>query len=71
MIQCGQHDCGWMAIAPSERSAWKQYESHLLREHVETVEIEAEIPDGYVQIRTNDGEWKTMTAEDAKKFYDE
>ncbi|KZN26361.1 hypothetical protein A4G99_21400 [Haladaptatus sp. R4] len=68
MIRCSQADCGWVAIAPSERAALNQYEAHLLETHVETVE--AEIPDGYVQVRTEDGEWKTMRAEDAREFHD-
>ncbi|GKZ13425.1 hypothetical protein [Haladaptatus sp. T7] len=68
MIRCSQDECGWIAIAPSERAAWKQYESHLLETHVETVETE--IPDGHVQVRTDDGEWETMTREQAREFHD-
>jgi hypothetical protein len=68
MIRCSQSGCGWTAIAPSERAAWKQYESHILREHVEAVETD--VPDGCVQVRTDDGEWKTMTREEAREFYD-
>ena len=69
MIRCSQNGCGWVAIAPSERAAWKQYESHLLGAHVETVETE--IPDGHVQVRTENGEWKTMTREQAREFHEE
>lgn len=69
MIHCSQQGCGWVAIAPTEQSAWKQYEEHVLREHVERVEID--LPDGYVQVRTDDGEWETMTTEEARRFYDE
>ncbi|WP_435153558.1 hypothetical protein [Haladaptatus sp. DFWS20] len=69
MIRCSQRGCSWVAVAPSERVAWKQYESHVLCEHVETVEID--IPEGYVQVRTDDGEWETMTAEEARQFYDD
>ncbi|WP_266076935.1 hypothetical protein [Haladaptatus caseinilyticus] len=71
MIRCSQRECGWVAVAPSEQAAWRQYESHLLREHVETVEMEMDIPDGYVQVRTDDDEWETMTPEEARQFYDE
>lgn len=69
MIRCSQDGCGWVAIAPSERAAWDQYESHIIENHVETVETE--IPDGHVQVRTEDGEWKTMTRREAREFYDE
>ncbi|WP_458206247.1 hypothetical protein [Haladaptatus sp. NG-SE-30] len=67
MIRCSQDGCGWVAIAPSEQAAWKQYESHIMREHVETVEMD--VPEGCIQVRTDDGEWKTMSAEEARKFY--
>ncbi|WP_227354588.1 hypothetical protein [Haladaptatus salinisoli] len=69
MVRCRQRDCGWVAIAPSERAAWKQYEAHVLREHVEAVETD--VPDGCVQIRTDDGEWKTMSPEEALEFDDD
>ncbi len=68
MIQCSQQGCGWVAIAPSKQSARRQYEDHILSEHVTTVE--AEVPDGHVQVRTDDGEWKTITKEQAREFYD-
>ncbi|RBI64540.1 hypothetical protein DMJ13_08700 [halophilic archaeon] len=64
MVRCEQEDCGWVAIAPSGRAAWRQYEEHVLAEHVETVE--ADVPDGHVQVRTDDGEWTTMEIEEAK-----
>jgi hypothetical protein len=68
MVRCEQEDCGWVAIAPSERAAWRQYEEHVLDEHVESVD--ADVPDGHVQVRTDDGEWKTLTIEEAEEGLD-
>lgn len=69
MLHCSHPDCGWQAIAPSEEAARTQYADHLVDEHARTVE--ADIPEGMVQIRLHDdGEWITTTVEDAHDLHD-
>jgi len=67
MLRCEQDGCGWVAIAPSERAAWKQYEEHVLDEHVE--QVDDEVPEGHVQVKTDDDEWVTLTPEEASDLY--
>jgi len=68
MIRCPDPDCGWQAIAPSDDAARDQYAAHLVDAHTESVD--AEVPEGMVQVRVGDGEWRTMTAEQATTFHD-
>jgi predicted small metal-binding protein len=69
MVQCSYSDCSWQAIAPSEEAAWKQYAEHIVDDHARTVD--AEIPDGMVQIKLErGGEWITTTTEDARQLHD-
>ena len=66
-MQCRYEECGWRAIAPSARAAREQYTEHVVEEH--TAEVDAEVPDGMVQVRTGgDEEWELMTFEEAREF---
>lgn len=68
MVRCSHEDCGWGAIAASRAGARRQYAEHLLAEH--TQEVDATVPEGKVQIRVGDGEWETMTVEQARSFHE-
>ncbi|WP_132059546.1 hypothetical protein [Halorussus amylolyticus] len=68
MLRCDQPGCRWTAFAPSETAAREQYRDHLADAHVE--EVDAEIPEGMVQVRI-DGEWQTVTPDEAKSLYEE
>ncbi|WP_158056176.1 hypothetical protein [Halorussus halophilus] len=67
-LRCEKPGCRWTAIAPSSAAAREQYREHLKDEH--TTEVDAEIPEGMVQVKV-DGEWKTMTPEEAKSFHED
>lgn len=68
MLRCTQAGCRWVAIAPSEEAAREEYERHIREEHVTSVD--ADIPDGMVQVKVDD-EWTTMTPEEARSLHDD
>jgi predicted small metal-binding protein len=69
MVRCSHDGCSWQAIAPSEAAAVEQYAEHMVDEHAR--EVEAEIPEGMVQVKLErGGEWITTTPEDARKLHD-
>jgi hypothetical protein len=64
MQSCGFADCGWHALAPSRRAATRQFERHLLADHVEVVDDD--VPAGTVKVRRDgDAEWTAVPVEDA------
>ena len=70
MLHCEHPNCGWTAIAPSERVARERYVDHLLDEH--TREVDAEIPEGTVQVKVgDDDEWTTVPLEEARQIREE
>ena len=69
MKRCPYPDCSWQAIAPSAEAAWPQYAEHIVAEHAEPVD--ADVPEGTVQLKFDaDGEWLTISAEDAHEYLD-
>lgn len=69
-MRCPETNCGWQAIAASESAAQAQLSEHLVDEHTESVD--ADIPDGKVQVRSgDDDEWLTMTVEQAAAYHDQ
>ncbi|MFB6183605.1 MAG: hypothetical protein ABEI96_03535 [Haloarculaceae archaeon] len=69
MFRCTRPGCGWQAIAASEAAARDQYLRHLVGEH--TTEVDADVPDGKVQVRYGDREeWLTVTLEEAKRLHE-
>ena len=71
MIRCGYDGCGWVAIAPSRQAAREQYDQHIVAEHVEEVDVAEKIPEGMVQVKVGEGDWETMTPEEAKSLHDD
>lgn len=70
MVRCPRTGCRWQSIAPSEEAARTQYAKHLVAEH--TTEVDAEIPDGMVEVRLGeDDEWRLMTVEEAKALHED
>lgn len=68
MIRCSYDGCRWQSIAPSEEAAQEQYATHLVEAH--TTEVDAEIPDGMVQVKMDAADdWRTMTPEQAAAFH--
>lgn len=68
MVRCNYPGCGWQSLAPSEAAAREQFADHLVTAHAERVD--AEIPEGMVQIRVDDSGWREMTPEQASAFHD-
>lgn len=69
-MRCQRPNCGWEAIAPSGAAAREQYAEHLVEAHTTTVE--AEVPDGMVQVRAGeDDEWTTVTVEEARRLHED
>lgn len=68
MYSCERADCGWQSIAPSEEAAFEQYVDHLLDEHTRVVE--ADVPEGTVQVRVGD-EWRTVARAEARQLHRE
>jgi predicted small metal-binding protein len=63
MITCPHPDCGWQAIAPSERVAHEQYASHVVEVHGEVVDVE--VPDGTIEVKHDaDDEWQRIPVEE-------
>ncbi|MFC7047349.1 hypothetical protein ACFQH6_19755 [Halobacteriaceae archaeon GCM10025711] len=58
----------WLAgHRPSEQAAREQYRAHLRDAHIQ--EVDADIPDGMVQVQVDDGEWRTVTPEEAHRLH--
>lgn len=63
MITCPHRECGWQAIAPSERAARRKYASHVVEAHGKSVD--AEIPEGTIEVKHDgDDEWEQIPVED-------
>lgn len=63
MITCPHPDCGWQAIAPSERVAHEQYASHVVEVHGDVVDVE--VPDGTIEVKHDaDDEWQRIPVEE-------
>lgn len=70
MLRCSYDECSWQAIAPSEDAAQQQLAKHVVETHTEPVDVD--IPDGKVEVRFEaEGEWMTVTTEEAKQLHDE
>jgi hypothetical protein len=41
---------------------------HVVREHA--TEVDADVPEGMVQVRVGDGEWRTMTPAAARAYHE-
>lgn len=68
MYRCSRPGCGWQSFAPAAEAAREQYVEHLVSAH--TVEVDAEVPEGMVQLRLDD-EWVTVTPEEARALHRE
>ena len=68
MIRCNQPGCRWEAIAPSQQAAKEQFRRHLVDEHLE--EVDADVPEGMVQVKTGEDEWTTMKPEEARAYHE-
>lgn len=68
MMQCSRPGCGWQAIAPSTAAAREQYLVHLVEAH--TQDVDAEIPDGMVQVHVGDDEWVTVSFDEATALHE-
>lgn len=70
MVRCSYEACPWQSIAPSDSAAQKQLAKHVVERH--GVQVDADVPDGKVQVRfADDGEWQTVTAAEAKRLHEE
>ncbi|EJN60430.1 hypothetical protein [Halogranum rubrum] len=68
MLQCSRPGCGWQAFAPSAAAAREQYLIHLVEAHA--TDVDAEIPDGMVQVHVGDGEWMTVSFDEATELHE-
>lgn len=68
MVRCHYPGCAWQAIAPSTAAAREQYLQHVVDEHAR--EVDVDIPEGMVQVKVGDDEWRTVTPEEARRLHD-
>ena len=70
MLSCSHDDCSWRPVAPSKDAARQQLAEHVVEEHSRSVDVD--IPDGKIEVKfEKDGEWMTVTAEEANQLYEQ
>lgn len=67
MKQCSRPGCRWQALAPSSAAEREQYLDHLVDAH--TQEVDAEVPEGMVQVHVGDDEWVTVSLDEANELH--
>jgi hypothetical protein len=69
MKQCSRPNCGWQTFAPSPQVAREQYLTHLVEAH--TQDVDADVPEGMVQVHVGDDEWVTVSPDEATELHGE